>query len=111
MVRAAARAGAPVQADGRVQGKTFTPESVITPPSPSDASLPARALSAPLGLEKGIPQSLQDNTKRTTIPPARPPLDPRDGTRPDRLGDRPTPPPRVDMSLQPVRPPEIPPRH
>jgi hypothetical protein len=94
MMRNAARSGEAVQADGRLDGRAFTAQSVTRPTMPVTPDVPARAMDAPIG--KAPPLSQFPNA-----------LTPRDGARPDRPGEpRPgTPPERPLERLQiPPRP-------
>ena len=102
MVRIASRSGEAVQADGRLDGRAFTAQSVTRPVMPMTADGPARAMDAPIGKAPPAIQFPNALTPRDGARSGRP-GEQRPGMPPDRPLERMQIPPRPDTAM-PERP-------
>lgn len=102
VMRNAARAGEAVQADGRLDGRAFTAQSVTRPAIPINPDRPLRGMDAPIVAVPSAPQVPNALTPRNALRPDRP-GEQRPTTLPDRPLERPQMPQRPDVMV-PERP-------
>ena len=102
MMRNASPSGEAVQADGRLDGRAFTAQSVTRPAMPVTPDGPARAMDAPIGKVPPVIPFPNALTPRDGARPGRP-GEQRPGMPPDRPLERMQIPPRPDTAM-PERP-------